>query len=42
MVKTVIKFEKTGIGKRKAIIIKHRSQPEDKSTIFTIISAGLE
>ena len=42
MVKTVIKFEKIGIGKRKAIIIKHRSQPEEKSTIFSITGPGLE
>lgn len=42
MVKTVIKFEKTSIGKRKAIIMKHRSQPEDKSTIFSITNTGLE
>jgi len=42
MVKTVIKFEKNGIGKRKAIVIKHRSQPEEKSTIFSITGTGLE
>lgn len=42
MVKTVIKLEKNGIGKRKAIIMKHRSQPEDKSTVFSITGTGLE
>jgi len=42
MAKTIIKLEKTGLGKRKATIIKHRSQPEGKHTIFSINSKGLE
>ncbi|UCH71450.1 MAG: DNA repair and recombination protein RadB [Thermoplasmatales archaeon] len=42
MIKTIIKLEKTGIGKRQATITKHRSQPEGKKTFFTITSGGLE
>jgi DNA repair protein RadB len=41
MIKTSIKLEKRGIGKRTAIIMKHRSQPEGKTTFFTITSSGL-
>jgi DNA repair protein RadB len=40
--KTIIKFEKIGFGKRQAIIIKHRSQPEGKKVIFSIRHFGLE
>jgi DNA repair protein RadB len=40
--KTIIKLEKMGIGRRQATIIKHRSQPEGKKTIFTITNKGLE
>jgi len=42
MIKTIIKLEKTGIGERKATIIKHRSQPEGKTAIFKITNNGLE
>lgn len=42
MIKTSIKLEKIGIGKRNAIIMKHRSQPEGKAASFTITSNGLE
>lgn len=42
MVKTIIKLEKSGIGKRQASIIKHRSQPNGKKTFFTITAKGLE
>ena len=42
MIKTSIKLEKTGVGKRTAIIMKHRSQPEGKTAIFTITASGLE
>lgn len=42
MVKTILKLEKKGIGKRQASIIKHRSQPEGKKVFFTITSKGLE
>lgn len=40
--KTIIKLEKTGIGKRQATIIKHRSLPECGKAVFTITSKGLE
>ena len=42
MAKTTIKLEKIGIGKRKATIIKHRSQPEGKNALFAITNTGLE
>ena len=40
--KTIIKLEKIGLGKRQAMLIKHRSLPEGKKAIFTITSNGLE
>jgi len=42
MAKTIIKLEKIGIGKRRATIIKHRSQPEGNKATFTITGTGLE
>jgi len=42
MVKTIIKFEKIGVGKRQATIIKHQSQTEGKKTFFSITAKGLE
>jgi DNA repair protein RadB len=42
MAKTIIKFEKIGIGKRQATIIKHRSQPEGNKAVFKITGTGLE
>ena len=42
IIKTSIKLEKIGIGKRNAMIMKHRSQPEGKTTSFAITSCGLE
>lgn len=42
MIKTIIKLEKTGMRKRQATIIKHRSQPEGKEAFFTITAKGLE
>ena len=42
MIKASIKLEKIGVGKRTAIIMKHRSQPEGKTATFTITSNGLE
>ena len=42
MVKTILKLEKVGRGKRQATIIKHRSQPEGKKALFTITAKGLE
>ena len=42
MAKTIIKLEKAGTGKRRATIMKHRSQPEGKKSLFTITANGLE
>jgi DNA repair protein RadB len=42
MTKTILKLEKIGDGKRRATIIKHRSQPEGKKAFFTITAKGLE
>ena len=42
MIKTIIRFEKTGVGKRQGFIAKHRSQPEGKTTFFKITGDGLE
>jgi len=42
MVKTILKLEKVGRGKRQATIIKHRSQPERKKALFIIAAKGLE
>jgi len=42
MVKTAVKLEKESIGKRSATIMKHRSEPEGKTRIFSIKKDGLE
>lgn len=42
MTKTILRFDKKGIGQREAIIMKHRSQPEGKKTCFRISNGGLE
>jgi len=42
MIKTSMKLEKLEIGKRKSTIMKHRSQPEGKSAVFSIVSDGLK
>ena len=41
MIKTIIKLEKFGRGKRQATIIKHKTQPEGKKSIFSITAKGL-
>jgi DNA repair protein RadB len=41
LVKTVVKLEKNGVNKRRATLIKHRSQPEGKSSVFQITQEGL-
>ena len=41
MIKTIIKLEKTDVGKRQATIMKHRSQPEGKTAFFEITGNGL-
>lgn len=40
--KVIIRLEKAGIGKRKAVIIKHRSIPEGKETEFRLTGKGVE
>ncbi len=42
MTKTILRFDRKGIGQREATIIKHRSQPEGKKTCFHINACGLE
>jgi len=42
MAKTIIKLERVDEGKRRAVIIKHRSQPEGKSAVFGITEHGIE
>ena len=42
MAKTIVKLERIGRGKRKAVIIKHRSQPEGKEAVFYIVKNGLK
>ena len=42
MAKTILKLEKAGTGKRRVTIMKHRSQPEGKKSLFTITANGLE
>jgi DNA repair protein RadB len=42
MIKTIIKLEKKGRGKRQATIIKHKTQPKGKKSIFSITAKGLE
>ena len=39
--KTIIQFERTGTGTRRAILFKHRSRPEGPSCTFTITSEGI-
>lgn len=40
--KAVLRFEKTGLGKRRATVIKHRSAPEGLAAEFVIAASGLE
>ena len=42
MVKTIIKFEKIDVGKRKATIIKHKNKKNGENAIFKITKQGLE
>jgi DNA repair protein RadB len=42
MIKTIIKLEKKGKGKRQATIIKHQTQSKGKKSIFSITAKGLE
>ncbi len=40
--KAIIQLERTGNGKRKATLLKHRSRPEGSTCEFTITSKGVE
>jgi DNA repair protein RadB len=42
MIKTSLRFDKKDAGERLATVIKHRSQPEGKTTVFKITACGLE
>ncbi len=42
MAKTIVKLERVDEGKRRAVLIKHRSQPEGKYAVFSITSKGLK
>lgn len=42
MTKTILRFDRKGIGQREATIMKHRSQPEGKKACFRISACGLE
>jgi DNA repair protein RadB len=42
MTKTILRFDRKGVGQREATIIKHRSQPEGKKACFRISAVGLE
>jgi DNA repair protein RadB len=42
MCKAIISLEKIGDGRRRAKIVKHRSQPEGETAEFTITSKGIE
>ena len=42
MAKTIIRLDKTGMGKREATILKHRSIPEGRKAFFAITQKGLE
>jgi len=42
IVKTIVRLDKIGPGKRRATIIKHRSEPEENFSNFTISAVGLQ
>lgn len=42
MCKAIVSLEKIGNGRRRAKIVKHRSQPEGETADFTITSKGVE
>ncbi len=42
MTKTILRFDRKGVGQREATIIKHRSEPEGKKASFRINATGLE
>lgn len=40
--KTILRLEKLDNGRRKAVIVKHRSLPEGRSTYYIITETGIE
>ncbi|MDO5861648.1 MAG: DNA repair and recombination protein RadB [Thermoplasmata archaeon] len=40
--KTILRLEKLDNGRRKAVIVKHRSLPEGKSAYYRIVENGIE
>lgn len=42
MCKAIVSLEKIGDGRRRAKIVKHRSEPEGESAEFTITAKGIE
>lgn len=40
--KTILRLEKMDNGRRKAVIVKHRSLPEGRSTYYRITQTGIE
>lgn len=42
IVKTIVRLERTGMGARRAVLLKHRSQPEGQTAEFAITPNGLE
>ena len=40
--KTIVRLEKLDNGRRKAVIVKHRSLPEGRSTYYRIVQTGIE
>lgn len=42
IVKTIIRLEKIGVGIRRAVLIKHRSEPEMKEAEFSLTAHGVE
>ena len=42
IVKTIIRLEKVGAGLRRAVIMKHRSEPELKEAEFRLTAKGVE
>ncbi len=42
IVKTILRLDRIGANRRRATLIKHRSQPEDSTATFMITSDGLK
>lgn len=42
IVKTIVRIERDGPGRRRAVLLKHRSQPEQAAAGFAITGSGIE